>query len=257
MSTGQSLSDRIAALAEETPEFDGKARILAAADLETLLETVDSTVLPCALTFNTGPAQLTLEVAGRRLHAVKAVAGELTASDRLIDQPLSMDDEVLRAATAKLLKTFLEGATTLNVSISPAAADVLDDAESLSVATLREDLDLGANDSALPVFERFQNRTESYMTASIHMRDGSLVQTSGSVAHTVSLKIALTTQLAAFRDTRNKLSKSHSEPSLTIFADAIETGTSLSLATIGSETLISACKTPDISEINKVFRRIV
>ncbi|MEO9819579.1 MAG: hypothetical protein ABJQ34_07680 [Paracoccaceae bacterium] len=257
MSTGQSLSDRIAALAEETPDFEGRARVLAPADLETLLDTIDSTVLPCALTFDTGTAQLTLEVAGRRLHAVKSVGGDLTASDRLIDQPLSMDDEILRAATAKLLKTFLDDATTLTVSISPAAADVLDDAESLSVATLREDLDLGANDSALPVFERFQSRTETYMTAAIHLRDGNLVQTSGSVAHTVSLKIALTTQLAAFRDARNKVSKSHSEPSLTIFADAIESGISLCLATIGSEMLISACTTPDISAINKVFRRIV
>ncbi|MEO9514904.1 MAG: hypothetical protein ABJH45_20300 [Paracoccaceae bacterium] len=257
MSTGQSLSDRIAALAEETPDFDGQARVLAPADLETLLDTIDSTVLPCALTFNTGSAQLTLEIAGRRLHAIKGVEGDLKAPDRLIDQPLSMDDEVLRSATAKLLKTFLDDATSLNVVISQAAADVLDDSESLSVATLREDLDLGANDSALPVFERFQNRTESYMTAAIHMRDGALVQTIGSVAHTVSLKIALTTQLPAFRDARKSVIKSHSEPSLTIFSDAIEAGVSLCVATIGSEMLISACNTHDISAINKVFRRIM
>ncbi len=257
MSTGQTLSDRIAALAEETPDFDKKARVLPSADLEMLLETIDSTVLPCALTFDTGSAQLVIEVAGRRLHALKSVSGDLTASDRLLDQPLSMDDEDLRAAAAKVFKTFLEDASTLTVSASAAQADLLDDAESLSVAALRGDLDLGANDSALPVFERFLARAEPHMTAAIHLRDGSLVQTTGSVAHTVSLKIALTTQLSTFRAARSDASPSHADPSLTIFADAIEPGLSLCLATIGSETLVSTCATNEIYEVNKVFRRIV
>ena len=258
MSKGQTLADRIKALAEEEPTFDGRARVLASStiDVVLILDEIDASVLPAALKCDGGPVQMTLQVAGRRLHGIADVAG-LDVPDSLEGQTLSMEDEGLRMAAARLLEAFAARSIGLKVTADTADPALADNPESLSVSGLRQALGLDDEDADLPPFERLFNRILPHSEAVLRLQQGQLVSTEGDPARATMLKVSLTTQLQTFLQERENRCPSHTEPSLTFFADVLEPGIGISVATFTGETLLAAVKTEALSDHFRSFARVL
>lgn len=259
MTQQTALSQRIAALAEETPEFTGKARVLnqTGCSIELIVDEVDQTTLAAALTFDNGNARVTLHIAGRRLHMICDVDGSVDDPSGVFGKPLAVEDAALRENAAALLQNF---AATGNVlAVMSEASNLVDgDApDSMSVESLRAACGIEIiEDAHLPQIERLLARSGDKISAWIRLNGNRLDSTSGSVADISGLKIALTTQLSAFEQSRRQNCASHSDPSITTFFDVSTSGQSLGIATFENETLLFAIQTVDFSHLYRAFRQI-
>ncbi len=260
MSKETALSRRIAQLANQAPEFDGKARVISKENpsIDDLIDVIDGTVLASALTFDTGAARLTLHVAGRRLHLISDADGSVEDGGSVFGKPLAVEDETLRANAAEMLRMFMDGASVLAV-VAEASRDIDGDApDSMSVDSLRKALGVDAIDDAhLPQIERLLARVGDQMSAWILMSGNRLESTSGSVADISGLKIALTTQLSHFEQTRAKSCPSHSEPSITLFMNSANVGQCLGIATFENSKLLFSLSKGEFAPVCRAFRRVL
>lgn len=247
------MADRISVLAAEIPVFEGRARVLAQDDasLEHLLQEVDETVLPTALTFDTGVATLTMMVGGRRVHEISQASGTLNLPEVLNGTALSMEDTRLQSEAAKLLRAFLPGGGRLLVMTNRTDAGLIDRPESLSIGCLRAALGIGEED--LSPGERLMRRAGDAVKAHILTRDGNIQSSSGSSIMAASLKIAMTTQLRTFLDQRQKRCASHEDPSLTLLAEVVEEGCGIAVVIFAEETLIAAVPTTHFADMSAAF----
>lgn len=257
----QSLSDRLHALAGEAAAQEGRARILCetGATPDHILDEIDTTVLASALTFNTGDAQLTLHVAGRRLHMISGPSIGLDVPEDLLERPISMEDADARARIADILHRLLEASPRLSVTSTPSSDLDAEGGDSLSLAALQADLglDLSLDDDHLPAIERFIARVEGQVQAYIRLSGNRLQSTQGAVSDISSLKIALTTQLSKFQMRRNSDCPSHSEPSLTLLAEVQQPGCGLGLAVHGEDTLLFSVENSNFPHVFKAFNRLM
>lgn len=259
MSNDTGLSSRIAELANETPEFNGTARVLnqSGARIDQLIEEIDRTLLASALTFDTGKARVTLHVAGRRLHMICDSDGSLVDSNSVFGQPLTMEDDALRTHAVALLQDFVASGQLLAVISEPSTLIDGDAPDSMSIDALRSACGIDMiEDSDLPQIDRFVARASDHMSAWIRMNGNRLGNTSGNVSNISSLKIALTTQLATFETNRMRDCASHSDPSMTCFLDASEPGQSLGIAAFENGKVLFSVQTSDISHVYRAFQQI-
>ena len=259
MSNDTGLSGRIAELANETPEFDGKARVLnqSGARIDQLIDEIDRTLLASALTFDTGKARVTLHVAGRRLHMICDADGSLVDGSSVFSKPLTMEDEALRTHAAALLQDFVANGDLLAVVSEPSTLIDGDAPDSMSIDALRSACGIDTiEDSELPQMDRFIARASDHMSAWIQMNGNRLGNTSGNVANISSLKIALTTQLSTFEQNRLRDCPSHTDPSMTCFLDAAEAGQSLGIAVFENGKLLFSAQTSEIKHVYRAFRQI-
>ncbi len=257
MSEETDLSRRLAALANETPEFDGRARVLSqsGATIEQLIDEVDNTTLATALTFDSGNARLTLHVAGRRLHMICDADGSFSDENSVFGKALAVEDEALRENAASLLQGFVSNAKLLAV-VSEVSTLIDGDApDSMSIDSLRAACGVDTiDDSHLPQAERMLARVGDDLTAWIRMNGNRLESTSGNVAEISGLKIALTTQLSVFEQNRLQNCPSHSDPSITCFLDAANSGQSLGIAIFEETRLLFSIETSKIALACRAFR---
>lgn len=250
--TSPSLTERLAALAAETPQFNGTARQLDTADpFLALLDEIDTTVLSAALEFATEKSSLRLLVTGRRLHMI--LDG---APDDLLNTPLSPDDAQLIERTAQLLADFAEGATTLQVTHSAPPKDASDTPDRVSARALAAAYGLVDDDPDAPVQERFTSRMGDTILAAIHLTDRAADDITGAAAEIAALKIALTTQLSRFLEARTETCASHSDPSLTLWSDVNAPGVSIGLAVFGAPAILFALPTSEIGKATAAFRQV-
>ena len=250
--TGSTLTAYLATLVSETPQFQNGARVLDHSSArDTLFDEIDATVLPAVLTFESDTASLSLLVTGRRLNRIVSGGGA-----EVDGKALSPDDAAMTKAAAQALADFADAAKELRVRSTAPEHDAADMSDRISIRALQNALGMVVDDPDAPPLERFVTRMGEAITASIHLDDRVAAQTTGPNIDVAGLKIILTTQLSAFMDARIKNCPSHSEPSLTLFADVIETGTSAGLATFDTQTLLFTCTTADLPIANDAFRKV-
>lgn len=255
MSADKTLADRIAALAAETPEMDGAARVLSVRGgvLEAMLDEIDQTVLGAELQFETDGKRLALLAGGRRLVALRAVDG-VDAPDAILGKPLSMDasDEV--AAVAGVMNAFAEGATRLKVA--SAISNDADVDESVSLTALQSALGITPDDPDATSMQRFLARIGDHAAASILLKDGAVEDSSGDKALLQSLKIAMSTQLRGFLDSRSKTCPSHTDPSLTFCADTLSNKVGMVIAIHGEDIALIAYRASGLGEMCRAWQRV-
>lgn len=137
MSDDSDLLRKLAALTAER-KFDGGAMDLGPSGGDTalaeVLQVIDNTMLPRHLVFSVGPTSVTLSVSGRRLRALIAVQGDVSAQPDLHSKLLTVAEpaslmavgDVLRELTAKhgtlyvtrLAAQSVDGASDTGVSVS-------------------------------------------------------------------------------------------------------------------------------------------
>ena len=249
------LADRIAALATETPVHEGLARQLQiqGGPLETILDEIDQTVLGSSLLFESGGSSVTLLVVGRRLVSVEAVTG-LDAPKDLLGATLSMDagDQVAQVST--LIKAFAEKAKALRVtSIPKTHADASD---SLSMQALQSAMGLEVEDPDASPMQRFMTRIGDHAAAALQLEDGAVASTQGSIQLVQGLKIALSTQLPSFLDSRKATCPSHSDPSLTLCQDTVEPGIGMAIAVHGPEIALVAIRAEGLADVCRAWQRV-
>lgn len=244
--------DRLSALAEETPTFEGRARHLDTANpVAAILDEIDAAVLPVTMRFETGTRSLALIVSGRRLHRISE-----GAPDEVLDTPLPVDNTALTEKAARVLETFADGADTLVVT-HDAAPDDMDMSDRVSVTALADALGLGASDATAAPSQRFLGRMGDAITTMIHLDDWVAGDVAGTPSDLASLRIVLTTQLSTFVDTRRAKCASHSDPSLTLFADVEGADASIGLAVFGSQAILFRLPTAALPQAADTFRRII
>ncbi|MEL6466559.1 MAG: hypothetical protein AAFQ58_16455 [Pseudomonadota bacterium] len=250
--TSPTRADRLAALAEETPEFSKGARVLSMSDpLATILDEIDATVLPMALRFETEDRALAMLVSGRRLHRITE-----GAPDDVLDTPLPVDDANLTERAARALEAFANGATDLTVAYAAPPADV-DMSDRVSADALAAALGRDADDPDVPPVKRFLSRMRGTITAVIHLNDRVAGEMTGSAADLTGLRIILTSQLSTFVDTRANQCALHADPSLTLLADVIASGTSAGLVIFDAESILFSLPTDALPRAAETFRRLI
>lgn len=250
--TTPSRADLLAALAEEKPDFQNDARVLDTANpLTAILDEIDATVLPAALTFDADGKTLTLMVSGRRLHRMTD-----GAPASLRDRPLTVEDTALTEQAARALEAFAADVIALTVAhIAP--PEGLDMSDRVSVDALATALGRDAEDSDLPPEQRFLTRLGDAVTAVIHLDNRVAGEMTGSPADLAGLRIVMTTQVSAFLDARSDQCASHSDPSLTILADAIAPGVSVGLAVFDTHSILFSIASDALPRASDVFRRLI
>ncbi len=240
-----SLAARLAALAEEQPQFENGARRIDGPDaFDAILAEIDHTVLPARLTFSAGGASLALIVAGRRLCAVPDVA-----------DVLSPDDLTAIEAAAAAIAAFSEGVDgPLLVAEGEAAEGAGDPTQRVSVNALAQAAGRVAIDPDLPLPERVQARLGAVAQAHVVM-SGQTVNTSDGPSELVSMLTATAQEkLAAFVAQRRESCPSHKDPSMTIMAGAAGDGRAIGLVTTGEEHLLFVVPESGINEALRVFK---
>ncbi len=250
----KNLTQRLKALANEEPEFEGRARVVPHADaLSTILQEIDAAVLPVNLVFDGGQSQMTLHVAERRLHSIIEVTGDLQASEDVIGQSVSTDNEALLAEVSKLLHAFADSAEKLLLTTAEAKDDAADATNSVSVSTLAKSLECPDPNDDRPPSEKFLAALADIPSAIMHVENGVVSHTEGSVVHTASLKIAVSQQLSRFLKEREQKCPSHSDPSFTVFSDVIEPGQSLGLCILENLTVIFVFPATQLETVHATY----
>lgn len=248
------LAARIAALAEEQPAHIGRARVL---DLrrgvtEALLDEIDATVLAATLLFETETKSLRLKVAGRRLLSV--VEGDDVADAALAGQALGSPNAEHVQFVAGVLSDFTSEARSLRVTSTPERAEAGGD--SISVEALEAAMGLETDAPDASISERFLKRAEGHIKALLHLDDGTVTATKGAIAQVQSLKIALTTQLSPYLEAREANCPSHTDPSIIFCQDTISEGVGLAVGVIGSEVLLLAYQSGNMTALATAWRRV-
>lgn len=269
MSQG-SLSDLLAALAEEAPQLRGDARVIWPGPpqgpgakpedaLDALFSEIERTVLPALLAFRTNAAAVLLHVSGRRLVAITATEGPLSPAEGLLGAPLEPEDAPRVAAAAELLAAFaaLAPGTELVVRHRPPPEAPSKTADRVPVALLAQSLGRVTIDPDAPPCAQFQQRLGAQAQACIRLEAGQEAESLGEPSALAGLRIVTATQLTKFLDTRRAECVSHEDPSLTIWADAMGPGLSLGLAAIADGLLVFAFETAALCPVHQTFRRSI
>jgi hypothetical protein len=125
----------------------------------------------------------------------------------------------------------------------------------VSVGQLNAALGRVVDDPNAPPVERFINRMNDSFLATIRLTNRVSKDMTGNSADLAQLKIVLSTQLSAFLDARAEACASHSDPSLTMFADVLEQGTTLGLADFGEDAILFSVPTGQIGLAQQSFYR--
>lgn len=251
--THASFAARLAALGSETPDFVDGARVLDHADaLTALLDEIDATVLPAALTFQSDTGALTLLATGRRLH--KITDG---APDGVLDQAMDPDNGDLTQDAAHALAAFCDGASAMRVSHGCVAAQNATMSGRVSVRALNTALGRVNDDPDAPPYERFVARMADSFGATIHIQNRVAKDMTGPSVDLAQLKIILSTQFSGFIDTRNDKCASHSDPSLTLLGDVLEPGTTLGIAVFETDMILFSMPTADTAKASQTFYRVL
>lgn len=250
-----SLKGRIAALASETPEVEGGARVLNAriGGFAAMVNAIDETVLGERMTFSNGAAQMTVLVAGRRVAGLEEVKG-IDVDKAILGSGLSMDNADQVKQIAQAMQSFSEDADKLTVMSE--AMPQAEDLESVSLAALMSSIGVAPDDPTTPPMQRFMTRAADVMQASILLKDGAVSKTEGAIQLVQSLKIALSTQLPAFLDARKATCPSHTDPSLTLCHDTVDKGVGMAIAVHGDDLALLAFKTSDLTTICATWQRV-
>lgn len=252
----KSLLDRLASLAAEDPEFDGKARVLDASDpLAAILDEIDTTLLPAVLRFDTGTAQLTLHAGGRMLNQVMEYAGPRPAPDNLLGVGLDAEDEAQLAAVAGVLCEFVRDCKRLTCF-----ALVENDAEDtstnrVSVTALQHAIDAFEAVEDQPPIERFLEACEAHIKAYLLADNGAEQATHGDTVTVGMLRVALKTQLAPFATGRGALAGGTPDNALNVFAGVLDPNDSLCVANFAELTLIFSIASKVTFDVIAAFER--
>ena len=249
------LAERIAALAAENPQYEGAARVLSTRGgaAEAIIEEMNQTVLGSKLLFESDEASLGLLVVGRRLVSIESVSG-IDAPADLLGTELSMDGGDQVAQVSEVIKAFAEAAKSLRVtSVSKANVDT---ADSLSLQALQAAMGLDVDDPGASPLQRFMTRIDAHAAASLQLEDGAVTKTQGSIQLVQGLKIALSTQLSTFLDSRQATCPSHADPSLTLCQDTVGPGVGMAIAVHGSEIALVAFRADGLAEICSAWQRV-
>lgn len=249
--TGNTLADVLAALATETPVFEKSARVLDPSDpLTAIMDEINATVLPAKLFFETDRRSMEMLVTGRRIHKIT-----LGAEDDVTNRSLNPDDSDLVQRGARAIADFAEGATSLTVRIAASPVDAVDMSDRVSVSVLLDALGHADDDPDAPPNQRFLIFLGQVATASVQLTNRVAGGIQGSSADVAVLKVILASQLSHFLDTRAGTCASHSDPSLTLLANAVAPGTSVGVAVFEEHTTLFTFATKHVSKAHEAFRR--
>lgn len=257
MAREKTLADRLAALASENPVFEGKSRVLNTDGgvAEAMLDEVDASVLAVRLNFETGEGSLVLDVAGRRILAVDGASGSVSLPGDLQGTSLSMGNGDQLGQLAKLVSEFSSKAKTLKVDAQPAKSSVAGDG--VSVAALRTAMGAAEAASKESPMDKMLAGCGDALKAALRLDGNTVAQTKGSIAHVQGLKVALSTQLEGFLDSRAKVCASHAEPSLTLCQETMAPGIGMGIAVIADERTLLAYDTNAVAKIYGVWKSVL
>ncbi len=249
------LHRRLAALAGDAPGFSHGAQVLETDNaVAVMLEEIDTCVLPAALIFDRGDAELHLSVSGRKLHKVVAVTGEIEVPEDVVGAALAPEDETRLAAVGELFTAFAENAAQLHLRRAAASEDSTELSNRVSVAALSRAIGLRDPSDTRTPYERFAEDLDAIAKACILLEDGAVKGTKGAIAGISALKIALTTQLSQFLRTRESTCPAHTDPSLTLLADVVEPGQSMGVAVLGAHIALFTYDSADMYALQRAFR---
>ena len=266
------LTGRISALASETPVFAGKARVLSVehGGLAAILDEIDSTVLSTRLRFDSGAAQIALDVAGRRLLRIAEVEGNVAMPEGLLGATISTERADELNAVAHVLDAFALGSDGLRVMTE--AANGAARGDSVSVAAICAALEKIVEEPEAPAVEievlpsaelevspmdSLLDTCGDSIKAALRLDGNTVAQTKGSIAHVQALKSVLSGQVDAFVERRAKACASHGEPSLTLLQDTLGPGLGAGLAVIGEERMLLAYDTSAVATLLKAWKTVL
>lgn len=243
--TNATLAARLAALANEAPEYKDGARLIPTPDaFDTILAEIDQTVLPTTLAFTSNDATLTLVVAARRLCAVPGVVDELAP-----------DDTAAIKAAADAIATFAEAATSpLELRDSEAPDQMGDATHRVSAAALVNAAGRVVIDPDAPFVEKVRLRLGDTAQAWVIFDGTKITDGQGPKPLREILNKAARNQVVVFQDKRRTSCPSHSEPSLTILAGSAGDGITIGLVSTTDEHLLLAMSEADIAAAVTAFQ---
>lgn len=259
MSDEKTLADRIAALASENPVFEAKARVLdmEAGGFAAILDEIDACVLATRLRFDAGGAQLSLDVAGRRLLSIAEGEGAVLVPEDLLGATLSNAKAQDVQAAAQLISDFASKPASLKLTAEPANGAVRGD--SVSVAALRAALSAPepAPEDTVSPMDKMLEGCGDHIKAALRLDGNTVAQTKGSIAHVQALKSALSGQLETFLEARAKACASHADPSLTLLQAALAPGLGIGIAVIADERTLVVYDTSAVAQIYAVWNTVL
>lgn len=167
------LAARLALLAEETPVHENGLRVLPGTDrFAAIIHLIDQTVIPAMLHISDGTAELTLEVAGRRLCRLP---GQI--------ETLAPDDEAALASAVTAITTFADaGDAPLKVAETLSNEADVDATQSVSIHAIASAAGRPLIDPDAPALVQLQAGLGKSLSASIIVEGGSVTQKSGDDA---------------------------------------------------------------------------
>jgi hypothetical protein len=204
----KTLLEKLSLLANETPRFAERARVVEnRPGLSALLDEVDVTVLPSRLHFETPDAQLALLVSGRTVVRLDAYDGSDQTATALVGAELEPEDSDQIADLVSVLLNFVENHDELRVRSELADSPQASATNRVTVAALNRTLAAMLAGPPPPDMEGFLSRAEPHFLGMLVIENGEAVKTGGDAISVNVLKAVLRTQLPAYLDAQNAVSK--------------------------------------------------
>jgi len=256
MSKDKTLQRRLAALSKNEEYGNDGARLLAKAHipLATILEEIDTTVMPARLRFIAGKRWLEALVSERRLRKITGMEPALPAPRPGFETAFTGEDAGATTDAVTLLAEFA-GQSKGNILVTSEAVELAPGDAGIGLSV---DMIIGAMQAPDPAPEekaregtrirRLMDGLGDTATAYIYLVDGRRKENGGDEAHGARLKLCRETQLANFDADRVQVVPGYKNPSMTCLNETLADGIGVSFAVCQNEILIFSYRTEDLAK---------